>query len=173
VPLQGIRKRPRSAPVMALSRADLWPDDVPCSCVKRWERTAPFGTILVTVTSFTFSSRAALRRAHPLRHHRRRRAAELTAAAGAAREPSGRNGGETTKSLAGRRGETGAPAARWRTVRVHGGGIAGARDHGQTACQDRARRIRRRKAGDVKAGGRTLSFLRLRITDAGRRALNS
>jgi hypothetical protein len=29
------------------------------------------------------------------------------------------------------------------------------------------------KPETVKAGGRTLSFLRLRITDAGRRALNS
>src|SRR5580704_3543968 len=45
---------------------------------------APFGTILVTVASFTFSSRAALRCVHPPRHRRRRRAAALagTAAAG-------------------------------------------------------------------------------------------
>jgi hypothetical protein len=55
VPPQGIE----SAPVMALSAADLWPDDVPSTCVKRWERMAPFGTTLVPVAAFTFSSRAA------------------------------------------------------------------------------------------------------------------
>jgi len=67
-------------------RGRLWPDDVPSTCVKRWERMAPFGAILVTVASFTFSSRAALRCLYPLRHRRRRRVAALAGAA-AARDP--------------------------------------------------------------------------------------
>jgi hypothetical protein len=50
---------------------------------------------------------------------------------------------------------------------VHRGGVAGAGVHGQSACLELA--VARPDV--VKAGGRTLSMLRLTITDTGQRAL--